>query len=422
MIRINDKTLTNEEIRELLEKETGLVGGKIKGEAHFKLLENYESRLKRLKEDGEVFYEKKYQATYGLHNTYERRNFTDGGSESITYYTNTIGDHKVGVQYRTNDVNKVVFQNGYLIVHPGQEDLLLFLRLNEQCKSNKYWSETDTRGNQKYQPNKSFLYKEIVEEVESEHQFQEAYENVKAQVIVMNPEKLPIATAMTMATAYGMQDAKYKSEHGIRMFLLAKAKANPEHFIKDLNDAGFELRAKINSAFTYNILKWDAPYIRWAKMTSGDNRVVSVPTGRDHVDYLTFWLKEIDKSGKLNEVLGKVEREVLNEHGYKIPDLKPATEYDLLLQELGVGSIDEAKKIIAAGKQAAPANTASNIDVTDICQNINDYDHKRLLALGGDTLKAVIKKLGIKGQGIHLINDAGKLADAILKAQKPATA
>jgi len=345
MIRINDVVLTNEQVIELLNEETG--SGKMKAQVEFQLLENFEARLKYLNERNEATYHKRYQATFGMDNRFDRRNFKTGGSETIVYYTHTITDQKTGPRYLTGNMNKIMFQNGYLIVQPGQEDLLLFMRLSEQCKTNKYWEETDGRGNQKYTPSKSFLYKELRPELDSEADYDATFASLKAQAAPLNPQTIPLATAITMATAYGMPDVRFKAEKAIRIFLSMKAKANPEQFMADLKSASFELKAKVNSAFNYGIIKYDAPYIMWANKKSGESKICNVPIGKDHVDHFVHWLREIDQSGVLDELSSLNEKAMIKEMNHPIEN---ESDYDKLIKALGVDTLEDAKKMIEAAR------------------------------------------------------------------------
>jgi len=412
MISINGKTLTNEEVIALLVKETG--SGKMTGDIEFCLLDNYCSSIKTLNDQGEARYVKKFQATYGVANQYDRRNFSEGGTETCIYYTTTVNDKVNGTpRYLTGDMNKIVFYHGHLTVRPGQEDLLLWLRLNERCQTNKYWEETDGRGNQKYQPQGAFNYKEIIPEKVSEVAYNEYFEALRAQAAVVNPERIPYDMALKMAMSYNMVDARFAGEKAIRLFLANKAKANPEAFMADLNSSSFELRAQVNSCFMYGILSWDVPYIRWAnkKVSEGDTRILTVPSGKDHVDYMVLWLREIDKSGVLNELRTLLERAQLKEHGEEVN--VPEKERDGLLKALGVSSLEEAAAIIARSKNSKP--NAGNTDVSEIIQNLSAYNGETLAKVDAKLLLAVAKEMGIKGA--HLFGP-DKLVATILEKNK----
>ncbi len=410
MIKINDKILTNKEVIELLEKETG--SGKMKGDIEFCLLENYQSNIKILNEAQEARWVKKFQTTYGISNQYERRNFEEGGTETVLYYTSVAGDPVKGYRYHTGDLNKIVFNNGYLIVRPGQEDLLLWLRLNERNQTNKYWEQTDTRGNQKYKPEGAFNYKEIIPEKVSEEEYNNYYQGLVAQAKVVNPESLKYDVALKMAQSYNMVDAKFKGEKAVRLFLGMKAKANPEQFMKDLTSSSFELRADINQAFMYGILAWDMPYIRWAKKMDGDQRILTVPSGKDHVDYMVHWLREIDKSGVLNQIRTEVEKAQLKEHGINLKSSEK--EYDGFLKSLGVSSMEELQARLALSKDSTNSEEAPE-EVKELIQNLAGYDVAMLSKVDKDKLLLIGKHFGLKG--VHLYGPE-KLATAILEKHK----
>lgn len=416
MIKINDKILTNEEVIEMLQQETG--SGKMKHDVEFCLLENYQSSIRTINDLGETRWVKKYQTSYGLTNQYDRRDFKTGGTQTVIYFTNIVKDPQRGDRYHTGEMNKIVFHNGYLIVRAGQEDLLLFMRLNEQCKTNKYWQETDKYGNQKYLPTRSFLFKEIIQEVESEQQFQEVYEGLNAQSIAMDKDKLPYAQAITMALGYGFADAQLKGEKAVRLFLHGKAKANPDQFMKDMQDSSFELRSKVNASFQLGICKWDSPYIRWGGKIEGDNRIVSVPPQKDHVDYFTFWLKEIDKSGTMNTLLSKVEKETLKSYGVQFND--EPTEQNKLLKDLGVSSLHELRILIDKGRGSNIPKAPLSEDIQNVVKNIDKYTKEDLQKLSLEDLKAIASEFGIRG--IHLFKKEEKVADAIWQRVKVATA
>lgn len=413
MLSINGKQLTNEEVVKLLEKETG--NGKMKGDIEFCLLDNYRSTIKTLNDQGEVRFVSKYQATYAIANQYDRRNFTDGGTETIIYYTNVVNDKTHGQpRYMTNDLNKVVFYHGHLTVRPGQEDLLLFLRLNERNQTNPYWEVSDGRGNQKYIPQGAFNYKEIVPEKISEVAYDSYYEGLKAQAAVVNPDRIPYDMALKMAISYNMVDARFKGEKAIRLFLAQKAKENPESFMKDLNSSQFELRAQVNSCFMYGILGYDAPYIRWAnkKISDADTRILTVPSGKDHVDYMVFWLREVDKSGVLNELRTQLERMQLKEHGIEVTVTEK--EHNTLLKQLGVASLEEAAAIIQRSKNSEPLKAMAE-DIAGIIGELGTHTASSLAKIDKETLQAVAKHFGIKGA--HLFKE-DKLAETILKKAK----
>jgi len=198
-----------------------------------------------------------------------------------------------------------------------------------------------------------------------------------------------------MAVSYNMIDAKYKGEKAIRLFLAQKATANPEQFMKDLTSSSFELMAEVNSAFMYGILTYDMPYIRWAKKKEGDNRILTVPSGKDHVDYMVHWLREVDKSGVLNQVRTEVERAAAREHGVEIKANEQ--EYDGFLKVLGVGSIDELKQILARSKDSTSPQKEIPQEVADVINNLGAYSSDILKKLDSKLLKQIGKHLEIKG-------------------------
>jgi hypothetical protein len=407
MIKINEKVLTTEEVIALLKEETG--SGKMTSDIEFRLLENYESVIKVLNDQDEARYVKKYQSTYGMANMYTRRNFKNGGSETVIYYTNIVKDVK-GDRYHTDNLNKIDFHHGHLTVRAGQEDLLLFMRINERNKTNPYWAETDGRGNQKYMPQGAFNYKEIIPEVESEEAYNEYYDGLRAQAAVVNPERIPLATAIVMAEAYNMQDARFKGEKAVRLFLAAKAKANPVQFLADMESASFELRAKVNSAFMYGILIWDMPYVKWGKKKDTETRILTVPAGKDHVDYMVLWLREVDKSGVLDELKSALERAQLKEHSITVG--KEEGTHNEFLQKLGVASLEEAAAIIRQSKNS----TSDNILVKDIIENIANYDTESLSKIDTETLRAVAKHYGIKGA--HLMKPENMVEKILAEGKK----
>lgn len=413
MISINGKVLSNTEVISLLEKETG--GGKMKGDIEFCLLDNYCSSIKTLNDQGEAKYVRKFQATYGVSNQYDRRNFAEGGTETVIYFTTTINDKVNGQpRYLTNDMNKIVFYHGHLTVRPGQEDLLLWLRLNERCQTNKYWEHADARGNQKYTPQGAFNYKEIIPEKVSELAYNDYYEGLKAQAAVVNEDRISKDMALKMAISYGMVDAKFAGEKAIRLFLAQKAKANPEQFMADLNSAAFELRAQVNSCFLYGILAWDVPYIRWAnkKAADGDTRICTVPVGRDHVDFMVGWLRETDKSGVLNELRVLLEKEQLKEVGIQVE--VPQEQRSEFLKMLGVSSLEEAAAIIKKSKGSETAKVAP-ADIADVINRLNDFDADALAKMDDKTLKAIGKHLEIRSW--HVLS-APKLVEKIIEKSR----
>lgn len=398
MIKINDKVLSNEEVLKLLQEETG--EGRMTSMVEFQLLENYQSVLRLLNSNKERVNLKKYQATFGLTNQYVRRNFTSGGSETVCYYTNAVPDGKGGFRYhitnQSGELNKVVFHNGYLQVQPGQEDLLLFMRINEQCKTNLWWEKADNRGVQLYKPERSFLYKELIPEKESELEFDDSMLELKAMSYAMDAQKIPLGRAFTMAEGYNMLDAKYKGEKAVRIFLKNRAKLNPSQFMLDIESASFEVRGKINAAFKYGILKYESPYISWTSKTMGDNRICSVPVSKDHIDYFTMWVREIDRSGVLDEINRLMEKEVIKDH-VETPDSGSA--YDQLLKQLGVTSLEEATKLINSGK-ATKAEKVEG-DVGKVIENFATYTEETLKLLTFETLQQVAKELKMKGWHLY---------------------
>lgn len=109
----------------------------------------------------------------------------------------------------------------------------------------------------------------------------------------------PVDELLTVATAYGLDTDRDFAE--IKHDLLVRAKNNPEGFIKSFDDPTVRMRAKVNKAVSYQILKITADSVRWFDT---DSLILSVPMGMDGVDIMVRHLltekgaivaEEIDK-------------------------------------------------------------------------------------------------------------------------------
>lgn len=336
MIEINGKVLTNAEVIEKL-------GERITRPIEFKLCEQFKSSL-RYTARGTTSWVTRYVETFGLNNRAEVRDFENGGNDVVIYFTQIVGDPNKPLERRYivgDTINKVQFNRGLLSVNEGQEDLLLFLRINEQCQTNDAWAKTDTFGNQKYKPTKAFLYKEIIPEKENEQSYDLTHLRLRAQTAAFDPKRISSEAAIIMATGYQMPEARYKGEKAIRQFLYDKATADPEQFLKNMSSSSFDLTAIVQSALEFNIVKFDAPYYRWAidnPKKYGDGRICQVPAGKG-IEWFVQWLRETDKSGVLEELKKKVaEATDKSDANFEAEDKKPL---ESLMAQFGVKTAEE---------------------------------------------------------------------------------
>lgn len=336
MLEINGKVLTNAEVIEKL-------GEKITRPIEFKLCEQFQSSL-RYTSKGNTSWVKRYMETFGLSNRAEVRDFTNGGTDVIIYFTQIVGDPQKPMERRYivgDTLNKIEFSRGFLHISEGQEDLLLFLRLHEQCQTNESWTKTDVFGNQKNKPVKAFLFKEIIPEKENEQSYDLTHIRLRAQTAAFDPKRIPLDAAIIMATAYGMSEARYKGEKSIRQFLYDKATNNPEQFITDMSSSSFDLTAIVQSALEFKVIKFDAPYYRWAidnPKKYGDGRICQVPAGKG-LEWFVQWMRETDKSGVLEELKKKVsEATDKSDSNFEVEDKKPL---ESLMAQFGVKTAEE---------------------------------------------------------------------------------
>lgn len=344
MLEFNGKILTNQEIVEKL-------GEKITKPIVFQLCDQFKSSIKLIHR-GESKWTERWVSNFGLRNEHQSRNFDTGGTDQYVYYTTATPD-QINPQIRRFDVNgngnKVSFTGGMVTISQGQEDLLLFLRAHEQNQTNKYFTITDERGKQKHFPKIQFLFKEIIPEMVNELKYDNTHERLKAQTAAFDPKRIPYEAAVVMATAYGMTEARHTGEKNVRQFLYDNASKNPSLFLSNMTNSSFDIKAQLQSAVEFGIVSFDAPYWKWSEKKTGDARICSVPTGEDKLDYFVQWMREVDKSGVLEQVKQLVEKamEGADEKFIK-EEIKPL---DAVLIDLGFDSLEDAKKMKAELEQ-----------------------------------------------------------------------
>lgn len=310
MLKINGKLLSTQEVYDRLKVTLGLPKSADNSEVQIKepIVFWQSAGYKQLvpmvsPRDNSVFYKPRYAKTFGFQ-IHANNTFIDEGnvpiSENVVLYTTeTVKDDTTIYLYNGSD--RLQFEDGNYTVYPGQEDVLLFLRMSERNQTNHKWTMNND-GEPLYKPqNGGFLIYELKPKLEAETDYYESARAVQAQALCYDKSKLSDEHALDMATSYGMQNAAKSPIKKIRVWLSNKAKENPDKFLKDLTSQSYRLSAQIKTAFDLGILTFSEQRVKWGKETPYYNKgkaqpIMQLPKGVDGNKHEVVAAKLVEKA------------------------------------------------------------------------------------------------------------------------------
>lgn len=365
MIKINGKTLSTQEIYNRLKISQGLKTNEpnatvqIQTPITFRQTDSYMQMVPMVDKMGATFYKKRYGRSFGLQisntNFYNDENGMIQSEQTVIFTNESYVDDKP--VYKYEGLDRITFNDGYLTLNAGQEDLLLYLRLHERCQTNHKWMQVDADGEPRYKPSKPFLFTEILPEKNASNDYDKVKKITAVQVLCLDETRMPLDLLIDMASSYGFGNAAKTPPKQVRVWLSQKAVENPDKFLKDYNSQAFKLSATIATAFSLGIL------------TLGEGRRVS-------------WGKETPFfAGKAKSII------------MQLPAGSEANKHEVVASKLvekgDSETVEAIKKLIEAKRPAQKANTEDEDAMFKVAESLG-VTVEELLKLKKEKKQAVV--------------------------------
>lgn len=320
MIEVNGVALTAKEIKDRLALTNGGEPLIIKEPLKFELHSNM-SRSRTLV-DKETNHSMTTMVFPDWHMAIETSNFYvpekggQGTLEQVYLYTSKLKQQNETYLYQYKDSGKITFEKGIIVLQPGDEDVLLFLRMHDRNQSNIKYSWIDDRGEFLHRVNKSFLFREVFPEKEAKVSFTTSMARLVAAAAAMDSKALPDEAALSMAISYGAPFNKQTPMDEVRVFLLEKAESDPKQFTHNVKSQSYLLKAMVSRAFEEKVITFDSTSKRvlWGKKvsiaTTGNRPVIHQITRgleAEYIDQMVIYLRDKDTTGITEKIRTELE-------------------------------------------------------------------------------------------------------------------
>lgn len=250
---------------------------------------------------------------FDLPTTYQYTD-TESGEQFVLRYAVSHNSQIIGGQlFHKFKPVAVTFEDGMLRVHPNEFDLLFFLRNHPANRTNRlYENDILKRERDKH----GYIFEEKIIAVENKQTLDQEKLELDARSFVLNHNELNDAAAYDLALCYGEAGSlERNTDVGvIRLFLLEKAKENPELFLKYADEATRSLRARVKEAQIRKIITFhpSSGNVMFTKHVTGGNqeKITTIPKGRrnDWIEEFEQWLTA-DTSGVFERIILFIEQD-----------------------------------------------------------------------------------------------------------------